>query len=89
MSLATTLLAAAEEAHHGNVALETVIFGIIAVAVFAVLGLITFSYRDVANRDAPLFDVGDGLDRFGGDVENLRVLVDMFVSSKTLGAPMG
>ncbi|MFI8594994.1 hypothetical protein ACIGCK_11280 [Microbacterium sp. NPDC078428] len=52
MTLATTLLAAAEEAHHGNVAMETIIFGVVAVAIFAALGLVTFSYRDVANRHA-------------------------------------
>ncbi|MDX2375490.1 hypothetical protein M4I32_01585 [Microbacterium sp. LRZ72] len=68
MSLATTLLAAAEEAHHGNVALETVIFGIIAVAVFAVLGLITFSYRDVANRHAGKADAFS--QRHGSDLEH-------------------
>jgi hypothetical protein len=28
----------------------TVIFGVIAIATFILLGLITFSYRDVANR---------------------------------------
>ena len=43
-------MAAAETEHHGNVALETLIFGLIAAALFAVLGLVTFSYRHVANR---------------------------------------
>ena len=42
--------AAAETEHHGNVALETVIFGAIAAVVFAFLGLVTFSYKNVANR---------------------------------------
>jgi hypothetical protein len=51
MSLATTLALAAEETeHHGNVALETVGFGITALVVFAALALVTFSYRHVANR---------------------------------------
>ncbi|MFB7252343.1 hypothetical protein [Microbacterium sp. NPDC056234] len=43
-------MAAAETEHHGNVALETLIFGVIAAIVFALLGLVTFSYRHVANR---------------------------------------
>jgi hypothetical protein len=51
MTLVTTILAAAEE-HHGNVAMETIIFGVIALSVFAALGLVVFSYRDVANRHA-------------------------------------
>ncbi len=51
MSIATTLLAAAAE-HSENVMLETFIFGVIALAVFAALGFVTFSYRDVANRHA-------------------------------------
>ena len=43
-------MAAAETEHHGNVALETLIFGVIAAIVFAQLVLVTFSYRHVANR---------------------------------------
>lgn len=52
MTLGTLLILAAEEAEHGNVALETVIFGIIAIAVFGALALVTLSYRNVANRHA-------------------------------------
>jgi hypothetical protein len=52
MTLATLLVMAAEGAEHGNVALETVIFGIIALVVFAGLALVTLSYRNVANRHA-------------------------------------
>jgi hypothetical protein len=52
MTFATLLVMAAEEAEHGNVALETVIFGIIALVVFAGLALVTLSYRNVANRHA-------------------------------------
>ena len=52
MTLVTTILAAAEEGHHGNVALETVIFFVIALAIFSALALVVFSYRDVANRHA-------------------------------------
>lgn len=44
-------IAAAAE-HHGNVALETLIFGVVAAVIFAALGLVTFSYKNVANRHA-------------------------------------
>jgi len=43
-------MAAAETEHHGNVALETLVFGVIAAGIFALLGLVAFSYRNVANR---------------------------------------
>ena len=53
MTLVTLLVLAAEESeHHGNVALETVIFGIVALATFGALALVTLSYRNVANRHA-------------------------------------
>ncbi len=53
MTLATIItLAAAETEHHGNVALETVGYGIVAVIAFAALALVTLSYRNVANRHA-------------------------------------
>jgi hypothetical protein len=53
MTLATIIAVAAEEAeHHGNVALETVGYGIVAIIVFAGLALVTLSYRNVANRHA-------------------------------------
>lgn len=53
MTLATILAFAAEESeHHGNVALETVGYGIIAISIFAALALVTLSYRNVANRHA-------------------------------------
>lgn len=53
MSLATTLALVAEEAeHHGNVALETFGYGVVAFVVFSALGLVTLSYRNVANRHA-------------------------------------
>ncbi|WP_426182547.1 hypothetical protein [Microbacterium sp. TWP3-1-2b2] len=48
--VAQIAMAAAETEHHGNVAMETLIFGLIAAALFALLGLVTFSYRNVANR---------------------------------------
>ena len=51
MTLATIIAFAAEESeHHGNVALETVGYGIVAIIVFAALALVTLSYRNVANR---------------------------------------
>lgn len=50
MTLASLVALAAEESGHGNVALETVVFGIIAIAVFGILALVTLSYRNVANR---------------------------------------
>lgn len=43
-------MAAAETEHHGNVQAETFIFGVIAAIIFAFLGLVVFSYRNVANR---------------------------------------
>jgi len=48
--VAQIAMAAAETEHHGNVAMETLIFGVIAAGLFALLGLVTFSYRNVANR---------------------------------------
>jgi hypothetical protein len=48
--VAQIAMAAAETEHHGNVALETLIFGLIAASLFALLGFATFSYRHVANR---------------------------------------
>jgi len=50
MTLATLVALAAEESGHVNVALETVVFGIIALVVFGSLALVTLSYRNVANR---------------------------------------
>ncbi|MFT4281273.1 hypothetical protein [Microbacterium sp.] len=51
MTLATIVaLAAGEAEHHGNVQAETFIFGVIAFVVFLLLGLVTLSYRNVANR---------------------------------------
>lgn len=43
---------AAETEGHGNVALETLPYGIVAVVVFGVLALITASYQNVAHRHA-------------------------------------
>ena len=47
----TTLIAfAAEESGHGNVALETIGYGLTALVAFIALSLVTLSYRNVANR---------------------------------------
>lgn len=48
--IAQIATAAAEAEHHGNVAAETVIYGVIAMVAFAALALVTLSYRNVANR---------------------------------------
>ncbi|MBG0717670.1 hypothetical protein G3N18_06190 [Microbacterium sp. 2C] len=53
MTLATILALAGEAAeHHGNVQAQTFIYGAIAFMVFLALGLVTMSYRNVANRHA-------------------------------------
>ncbi|WP_295013754.1 hypothetical protein [uncultured Microbacterium sp.] len=53
MNLAALVVqTAAEHAESGNVALETLPFFVIAAAVFTLLGLVAFSYRNVANRHA-------------------------------------
>lgn len=53
MSLATLIaFAAAETEHHGNIALETVVYGIVALAAFTALAFVTLSYRNIANRHA-------------------------------------
>ncbi len=54
MTLATIVaLAAGEAEHHGNVQAETFVFGLVAFVIFLLLGLVTLSYRNVANRHAP------------------------------------
>ncbi|MBN9182505.1 MAG: hypothetical protein J0I66_05805 [Microbacterium sp.] len=53
MTLASLIAFAAEETSKGgNVMLETIVYPIIAMAVFATLALVTLSYRNVANRHA-------------------------------------
>lgn len=54
--IAQIAMAAAETEHHGNVAAETFIFGAIAALLFAFLGLVTLSYRHVANRHSAKAD---------------------------------
>ncbi|MGF2947796.1 hypothetical protein [Microbacterium alcoholitolerans] len=48
--VAQIAMAAAETEHHGNVAAETFIFGVLAALVFAAMGVVALSYRHVANR---------------------------------------
>lgn len=43
---------AAETGHSENVALETLPYGIVAAVIFAVMGMVVLSYRNVANRHA-------------------------------------
>ena len=53
MTIATILALAGEAAeHHGNVQAQTFIYGAISFIVFLALGLVTMSYRNVANRHA-------------------------------------
>ena len=54
--VAQIAVAAAATEHHGNVQQETLIFGLIAAGIFSVLGLVTFSYRHVANRHSAAAD---------------------------------
>lgn len=57
MTLATLITFAAEEAeHHGNVQLETIGYGIVALVAFGALALVTLSYRNVANRHSAKAD---------------------------------
>ena len=53
MSLATAVLTGTvltETVHARDLPMEPYWYGVIALAVFAVLGFIAWSYRDVANR---------------------------------------
>jgi heme/copper-type cytochrome/quinol oxidase subunit 2 len=44
------VLAAAAETEHNPLPMPPALFGIITLVVFAVLGIVMFSYRNVANR---------------------------------------
>ncbi|MFZ4895685.1 hypothetical protein ACL9RL_14660 [Plantibacter sp. Mn2098] len=54
MSLAASALASAvvAESAHADLGAPTWVFGAVALVIFAILGVVTFSYRDVANRHA-------------------------------------
>lgn len=43
-------LVAEAEAHHNELPMPAFMFGVVAAVVFAILGFVMFSYRDVANR---------------------------------------
>jgi hypothetical protein len=43
-------LVAEAESHHNELPMPAVMFGVIAAVIFATLGFVMFSYRDVANR---------------------------------------
>ncbi|RWZ61611.1 hypothetical protein ELQ92_09415 [Labedella populi] len=38
------------EAHHTELPMPAFMFGVVAAVIFAILGFVMFSYRDVANR---------------------------------------
>lgn len=48
--VAQIAMAAAGAEHHGDIQAQTFIFGVIAAIIFGVMGLVVFSYRNVANR---------------------------------------
>ena len=50
MSLATVVLAGASIYEEQALPVPSVVFPVIALGVFALLGIVTWSYRDVANR---------------------------------------
>jgi len=53
MSLTTAALTGTvltESVHAHELGVETWVFGLIALIIFAILGIVTASYRDVANR---------------------------------------
>ena len=54
------ILSAAEGEHFVTYPFPTVVFGIIAMGVFILLGLVTWSYRDVANRHDHKVDSSKG-----------------------------
>ena len=52
MPLPTAVLIAAAEAGHTELPMPSFMFGVVALVIFAVLGIVMWSYRDVANRHA-------------------------------------
>lgn len=38
------------EAHHNELPMPAIMFGVVAATIFAILGFVMFTYRDVANR---------------------------------------
>lgn len=56
--IASTVLAAATTIHEQELPVSSFVFPLIAAGVFTLLGLVAFSYRDVANRHAGKADHG-------------------------------
>ncbi len=56
MSLITSLITAAEESAHNELPMSPFGYAGIAVAVFVALGVVVWSYRDVANRHSDKFN---------------------------------
>ncbi|WOF24597.1 hypothetical protein N8K70_08065 [Microbacterium betulae] len=52
MHLATAIATVVAEAEQENVALQTLPFGLVALAAFGALALVAASYRNVSNRQA-------------------------------------
>ncbi|HEU4757769.1 MAG TPA: hypothetical protein VFS72_13955 [Agromyces sp.] len=53
MSLATAVLTSTvltETVHARELPMEPIVYGVIVIALFFALGVVTYSYRDVANR---------------------------------------
>lgn len=53
MSLATAVLTSTvltETVHARELPMEPIMYGVVAIALFFVLGVVAYSYRDVANR---------------------------------------
>ena len=46
----TNILSAVEEAEHATSMLDTMPYGLAAIGIFILLAIVTWSYRDVANR---------------------------------------
>jgi hypothetical protein len=55
--VASAVLAAATTIHEGSLPVPSVVFPLIALSVFTLLGAVAWSYRDVANRH-----IGKGTD---------------------------
>jgi len=58
MTLLATLLTAVSEEHHVELFMPPIAFGAVAFAFFLVIGVVTWSYRDVANRHSQKFSKG-------------------------------
>ncbi|MCS5722624.1 hypothetical protein N1028_10715 [Herbiconiux sp. CPCC 203407] len=72
MSVLVSVLAAVDEP--ASLPFDPIVFGLIAAVIFAALGFVTWSYRDVANRHpqksakyAATHDVHGHADRTGAD----------------------